>query len=186
MGLSEAGYGFLPVTACDAAVLAPFDCGKPNLNEFLINTAAEWHRQHFSFTNVVFHSDYAGPIAYFTLCNDQIQLNESEYFALGANSEKQLTHLPAVKIGRLAVIEPMQRTGVGREVMKLIRGEILIASAVSAARLIVVDADNTPNVISFYERDGFERSLWAEKQARSQGGKKQPVTVKMLRDVLAP
>ncbi len=63
-------------------------------------------------------------------------------------------------------------------------GDILNTAGLSAARLIVVDADNDEAVLGFYEALGFERSLWAEEMARNHTKKRaKPQTIKMHRDV---
>lgn len=183
--LAAAGYGLLPINEVAREQLAAFDCGKPHLNEFLGDTARAMHEQRLGLTSIVFHSQVVGPVGYFTLANDSIPLNTSESFDLGIDKELTLPSFPAVKIGRLAVSRPLQGEGVGSVVVKLILGEVLESDSLSSARLLVVDADNEPNVVGFYERQGFERSLWAAKQARNHGGKDLR-TIKMHRDVLKP
>lgn len=143
------------------------------------------HSRRFAFTNLVFHQAHQGLLAYFTLVNDEIPLNESEKFELGESEHVTLEKFPAVKIARLAVSDGQQSQGVGAAVMDLIAGEILDSSSLSAARLLVVDADNEDRVVKFYERLGFTKSLWAEKQRANHGGNRRQVTVKMIRDLLA-
>ncbi|KPF60771.1 hypothetical protein D621_01360 [beta proteobacterium AAP51] len=72
--------------------------------------------------------------------------------------------------------------------MDLVHGEILDSASLSAARLIILDADNEPRVVQFYRRLGYQESLWAEAQARKGIGSKSvaaAATVKMIRDILA-
>jgi hypothetical protein len=76
------------------------------------------------------------------------------------------------------------RSGLGAQILERVMGEILDAESLSAARLVIVDADNDPPVLRFYERHGFEKSLWAEKQARNHGGRSPPAAIKMIRDIL--
>ena len=60
----------------------------------------------------------------------------------------------------------------------------LNTAGLSAARLIVVDADNDEAVLGFYRKLGFEVSLWAEEMAKNHTKKRtQPATIKMHRDV---
>jgi ribosomal protein S18 acetylase RimI-like enzyme len=56
--------------------------------------------------------------------------------------------------------------GVGQHLMRLVHGEILDSTSLSAARLIIVDADNRPEVLRFYRAHGYQDSLWAEQQGR--------------------
>jgi ribosomal protein S18 acetylase RimI-like enzyme len=70
--------------------------------------------------------------------------------------------------------------------MTLLLGDILNTAGLSAARLIVVDADNDDAVLSFYEKLGFEISLWAEDIAKNHAKKRaRPATIKMHRDVFS-
>jgi hypothetical protein len=116
---------------------------------------------------VVFHQQFEGPVGYFTLANDAIKLNDSEKFELGFGEHIELAAFPAVKIGRLAVHQDLHRKGVGVALMTLLLGDILNTAGLSAARLIVVDADNDDAVLRFYEKLGFETSLWAEEMAKN-------------------
>lgn len=179
-------YGYLAIPEVDSGVLSSFCCGKTHLDKFLKNTALALHESRLGFTCVVFHQQVDGPVGYFTLANDAIPLNESEKFELSLHDDITLNAFPAVKIGRLAVSEEFQGNGVGSAIMDIIIGEILDnANAFSAARLIVVDADNDDWVIRFYRRLGFENSLWAEDRARNHSKRgKVAAAVKMHRDIL--
>lgn len=185
--LSTDGYGLLAVTDIAPNLLGHFECGNPGLESFLTTNAAFFHRERLGFCWMVMHRDWPTPAGYFTLNNDAVQLSTSEEGGLGLSDSPGLTRFPAVNIGRLAVATELQGNGVSAEVMGLaldaIRGDIDLSSA---ARLVVVDADNTPKVLRYYTRHGFEVSLWAEKQATNQGGKKPRPTIKMLRDILKP
>lgn len=182
--LTDEGYGYLPITEVDPATLGTFSCGKPRLDDFLSAQALALHKARLGFTNVVFHQQFEGPVGYFTLANDAIKLNDSEKFELGFGEHIELAAFPAVKIGRLAVHQDLHRKGVGVVLMTLLLGDILNTAGLSAARLIVVDADNDDAVLRFYEKLGFETSLWAEEMARNHTKKRaKPQTIKMHRDV---
>lgn len=184
--LSPDGYGLLPVTDIAADLLEGFDCAKPRLNAFIRDKASFFHRERLGFTWVVVHEDCPNVVAYFTLSNDAVTLTSSEEADLGLADHADLQRFPAVNIGRLAVSANFHQTGVSDHVMRLaldaIRGD---ASLSTAARLVVVDADNDDRVLRYYQRHGFTISLWADKQALHQGSKRQPrATIKMLRDIL--
>jgi GNAT superfamily N-acetyltransferase len=163
-----------------------FSCGKEHLDTFLVQSP-DLHRARFGLTTVVFHRDVQGVIGYFTLANDSLTLTTSEQIELGV--DVVLKAYPAVKLGRLAVAEHLQGRGIGEQLMAFVHGEILDSASLSAARLVILDADNDPRVISFYRRMHYQDSLWAETQVRNHGhgGKKGTVlsTVKMIRDILA-
>lgn len=186
MPLPEDGYGLLPVIDVAPALLEAFRCGKEHLDSFLVQSP-DFHRARLGLTTVVFHRDVQGVIGYFTLANDALPLTTSEQMEL--NVDVVLKAYPAVKLGRLAVAQPLQGQGIGEQLMAFVHGEILDSSSLSAARLVILDADNDPRVISFYRRVRYQESLWAETQMKNHGpgGKKgiQLATVKMIRDILA-
>lgn len=188
MPLPKDGYGLLPIVNVEPALLAEFCCGKQHLDEFLIheNKARHFHRSRMGLTTVAFHRDHAGVIGYFTLANDALPLTTSEQMELEVDIE--LKAYPAVKLGRLAIAQNLQGRGIGEHLMALVHGEILDSASLSAARLVTLDADNDPRVISFYRKFGYQDSLWAETQTRHHGpsGNRRatPSTVKMIRDIL--
>lgn len=187
MSLRDEGYGLLPVVEVAPALLAQFDCGKDHLNRFLVESAAV-HLDRLGLTTVAFHNDLPGRIVgYFTLANDGLPLTTSEQGELGLHDDVALASFPAVKLCRLAVSLDLQRRGVGQQLMALVHGAIHDASSLSATRILIVDADNVPDVVSFYARLGYRNSLWAERQARHHGlgtRKAPPAAIKMIRDIL--
>lgn len=186
MALADDGFGLMPVVDIDADLLAGFDCGKDHLNEFLTN-APNFHRIRLGSTTVVFHQDLPDRIVgYFTLSNDSLPLKTSEQTDLGL-IEHDLKAYPAVKLGRLAVAKDLQGQGIGQQIMRLVHGEILDSDSPSAARLVILDADNDLPVVRFYDKLGYQTSLWAEEQAAAHRAKKAgtPRTVKMIGDILA-
>jgi predicted GNAT family N-acyltransferase len=184
---SAQGYGLLPITEVALDLVSNFSCGKPRLDAFLHKKAQFFHSERLGFTWVVFHESSDVILAYFTLSNDALTLTSSEEEELGLNDHADLQRFPAVNLGRLAVATPFHKTGVSDEVMRLALNQVRDDANLSAARLVIVDADNTDSVIRYYTRHGFVRSLWADKQATHQGGKRHlRPTVKMLRDILVP
>ena len=95
-----------------------------------------------------------------------------------------LSAFPAVKLGRLAITSKLQGSGIGAQVISLVIGEIVNDESLSASRLVVVDADNDERVIRFYKSQGFQPSLWAEKNARNHQRKGGNGAVKMWLDIL--
>jgi GNAT superfamily N-acetyltransferase len=189
MALRPEGYGLLPVLDVTLDVLNAFRCGKDHLDRFLAESSINLHRDRLGLTTVAFHADLPNrAIGYFTLSNDGLPLTTSEKLELGLCDEVTLSSFPAVKLGRLAVSEDLQGQGVGTQLLELVHGEILDSTSLSAARLVIVDADNEPRVISFYKAHGYVESLWAEKQARNHAPGVQrapPAAIKMIRDIQA-
>lgn len=188
MPLAQEGYGLLPVVEVSPEALAGFDCGKPSLNDFLVN-AHNHHRERLGLTSVLFHSDFGGRvIGYFTLANDSLPLTTLEQGELGLHDTVALKAYPAVKLGRLAVASDLQGQGVGEQIMDLVHGEILDSASLSAARLVILDADNDPRIVKFYRKLGYQESLWAEGRAMKVAGSRPfspSTTIKMIRDILA-
>jgi ribosomal protein S18 acetylase RimI-like enzyme len=182
--LSSDGFGMLPVVDVEPTELTKFKCGQDRLDKYLQESAVDLHQKRLGYTTVVFHQDYSdSAVGYFTLSNGGIKLTSSE--ALPFDLDDELRSFPAVNLGRLAVAEFLQGQGIGRQLMDLVFGSLLSEQSLTASRLVIVDADNTPKVINFYEHYGFERSLWAEKAAKI-ARNTQPKTIKMHRDLLIP
>lgn len=188
MPLRDEGYGLVPVVEVAPLLLERFDCGKEHLNRFLVE-AQGWHTDRLGFTTVAFHEDRPGQVVgYFTLANNGLRLTTSEQGELGLCDKVDLASFPAVKVCRLGVAKELQGQGVGRQLMTLVHGEIHETSSFCAARIVIVDADNAPAVVSFYASLGYRNSLYAEQQARNHGtGKRRgpPSAIKMIRDILA-
>lgn len=188
--LAADGYGLIPVADVHVEHLEKFACGAENLDEFLRSSRGA-HDQRLSHTTLVMHRDFDGrPVGYFTLSNDSIKLKTSEISELGLDEFGTLVSFPAVKLGRFAVDKSLHGTGVGSQILRFVDGSILDSDYRSAARLIVVDAVNKPEVIKFYRRNGYELSLWAEDLQKNHGGNARgkntkPQTVKMIKDVFA-
>ena len=189
MPLAEAAFGLLPVLEVDDALLAAFRCGKDHLDAFLAGSSKAFAESRIGLTTVVFHEDLPRQIVgYFTLANDAVPLNATEQFEYGL-AELPLESYPAVKLGRLAVADALQGQGIGAQVMSLVHGEVLDSTSLSAARLVVLDADATdPRVPAFYRKLGYQDSLWAQAKAKNHAAKRAgpAKTIKMVRDVLAP
>jgi GNAT superfamily N-acetyltransferase len=187
MLLAEDGFGLLSVEHVAVELLAAFKCGKIHLDSFLVN-ALDYHRDRIGLTTVVMHRDVPDKvIGYFTLANDALPLTTSEQGELGLYGVVPVKAYPAVKLGRLAVAQDLQGRGIGRQIMDLVHGEVLDSASLSAARLVILDADNEPGVMTFYRKLGYQESLWAEHKGRVSGPKRvgPAATVKMIRDILA-
>lgn len=162
-----------------------FSCGTPSLDAFLIDHAKDQHEDHLGHTSVLFHEDFEGMVGYITLSNDAIPLKTSEVGNLGLAYEVKLSAFPAVKIGRMAVHEELQRLGIGQRILDLATGELVGTPTVTTARLLITDAVNDPRVISFYMKARFFESYWAIDQAKNHGKGMERATIKMIRDIYA-
>ena len=113
--------------------LKPFDCGKADLNGFLCETgtaapnAAMYEREHLAKTYIVEDADTHLILAYFSLLNDKIERSIADPVIWNRLSRKipnakRRSSYPALKIGRLAVSKEAQQTGLGKDILNLIKG----------------------------------------------------------------
>jgi len=137
--------------------LTEFDCGMNDLNEFLREISMNYERELISKT-FVFH-DNSKIHAYFSLSNDNLtdKGNRSVWNKLSrkVDNAKRRKEYPAVKIGRLGVMNSTQSAGLGTEVLITIIGIVLFINR-SACRFLIVDAYNNERTINFYKKNGFQ------------------------------
>lgn len=106
--------------------LNTFDCGKSDLNNFLLETgddtpnATKYEREHLSKTYIVEDKETSLPLAYFSLACDKIERIVSDpviwnRLSCRIPNAKRRSSYPAIKIGRLAVSKNAQGTGLGQQ-----------------------------------------------------------------------
>ena len=91
--------------------LKSFKCTNNDLNDFLLNEALDYQKELLAKTYLVVNEDNGDVIAYFSLLNDTIRLEEtSKATANRINrkipNSKRRKHYPALKIGRLERLIP--------------------------------------------------------------------------------
>ena len=130
-----------------------FDCGEPALNEYLQKTARQHLKKGIANTYVLVNqSESQRILGFFTLSFLEVDLSE-----VPEKYGKKLPrlHLPAVKLGRLAVDKSCQGKNYGR--LLLVDAMRRVAAAIRNTAGVVglfVDAKNQ-NVAAFYEKFGF-------------------------------
>ncbi len=140
----------------------PFSCGQDDdMDEFFRVDALEYARfrmgKSYCFRLV---SDPKQIVCCFTLSSDSIRIydlpnsRKNQMWGI-TNREKILSRYPGVLIGRLAVDAKFARQGVGSQVLYFIQRWIMEDDAKMANRLAIVDAVNKPEVLHFYEKNGF-------------------------------
>ena len=140
--------------------LTGFDCGDPDLNDFLQNDARQYMAELLAVTYLVTEAGKAA--AFFSLANDTLicdlatQEGKSERNRLQRRipHKKQRRSYPAVKLCRLAVETHFQRTGLGREILDYLKVWFITGNK-TGCRFITVDAYNNERTLRFYERNGF-------------------------------
>ena len=133
--------------------LKKFDCGVPDLNEFIQNDALKYEEERLARTFLLIY-DEKELIGFFSLVNDAIRLEDDE------KEEDVLTcplhEFPATKIARLAVQKDHQDKQLGTLMVKLAIGFILDCEH-GASRFVTVDS--YPDKVPWYEKFKFVRNL---------------------------
>lgn len=93
------------------------------------------------------------PIAFVSLMNDALPV-EARFKKKMPNRCRYDTY-PAVKIGRLGVRCEIQRSGVGRSLLNLLKVFFLTDNR-TGCRFVTVDAYNDTPTTSFYQSNGFD------------------------------
>ena len=120
------------VRLTDSYSIKPFDCGVPDLNNFLFNDA-KTHLKYLSAVTYLFENKDK-TIAYYSLQNDLLNIDphndkdfDQEISKIIADKDysfllemKDISMFPAAKIGRFAVNAEFQRSEYGTQILHLI------------------------------------------------------------------
>lgn len=140
----------------------PFTCGKDDdMDEFFRKDVFDYNQFLMSKAYCFrLKEDITQIVCIFTLSNDSIRIydlpssSRNKMWSL-THHKKMLKRYPGVLIGRLAVCNKFSRRGIGSELLEIVRGMFLDPDNKTGCRFIIVDAKNTPEVKSFYEKNGF-------------------------------
>ena len=144
----------------------PFVCVDDDMDEFFQKDALDYTRYKMGKSYCFrMKDDIKTIVVCFTVSNDSIRIYDLPSSRRNAmwsitNREKMLTRYPGVLVGRLAVASQFSGKGVGSEVLDFIKMWFLDDSNKTGCRFAIVDAKNEPNVLSFYEHNGF-RTLFS-------------------------
>lgn len=137
-----------------------FDCGDPDLNDFIINDANNYRNSLLAVTYVFEHIITGDIVAYFSLANDRVSLSDfkgktefNRFRKIRFVNEKRIKSYPAVKICRLGVADTMKGQGIGTVLLSFIK-RFFFNDNKTGCRFITVDAYS--NAVSFYERNKFQ------------------------------
>jgi GNAT superfamily N-acetyltransferase len=160
-----------------------FDCGRPEQNAYLYESARRDTENLASVTHLFFIKGiFAG---YITLTSDGLRLASSE-----KDKGLRYTELPAMKLGQLGVDLRFQGRGFGAF---LIGYAVDVARQLSASlgvgcRYVTVDAQ--PDLVTWYERLGFDRNKLVQKEriakAQQAGRNTDSLAVSMRFDLREP
>lgn len=154
--MPASGGRFVREQLHDQHAVDAFDCGEPELNAWLRDTARSADERGYSRV-YVWHEHDDRVVAYFSLSSYAIgrgelpsRLARGEYRAI-----------PSLLLGKLALDVTLRGQGLGDRLMADAVVEALKASQYAAARYLVVDALNE-RVAALYERFGFVRAKAAD------------------------
>lgn len=133
-----------------------FDCGVPDLNDFL-KTDALPHSQELLAVTLLFYTADNILLGYCSVLNDSIKVESKQtknrmLRALPFGLRNYRTY-PSVKIGRLGVNRVLARRGAGREILDFIKFHF-ITNNKTGCRFITVDS--LRQSVNFYEKCGFK------------------------------
>ena len=159
------------LTQCNLSLLTqeiidycyPFTCGKDDdMDEFFRKDALDYTRFLMGKTYCFrLNEDPRRIVCCFTLSNDSIRIYDLPSARRQAmwritNREKMLSRFPGVLIGRLAVSKDFGGKGVGSDALTFIKEWFTEKNNKTACRFSIVDAKNEPEVLRFYEKNGFK------------------------------
>lgn len=132
-----------------------FDCGEPDLNEFLLTDAKEYASHLLAVTYII--EDKNDIAAFFSLSNDRISLLESDKATWRRIKSvfphrKHRSDYPAVKIGRLGVDFRYRGINLGTSILNFVK-KAFVTNNRTGCCFITVDA--LPSATGFYEQNGF-------------------------------
>ena len=79
-------------------------------------------------------------------------------------THKHMRRYPGVLVGRLAVNQDYSHKGIGSEALLFIKQWFLSPDNKTGCRFVVVDAVNDPDVLKFYQKNGFVFLFTSEEQ----------------------
>ena len=105
--------------------LEAFKCADGDLNDFLMDEAKDYETELLAKTYLVVNEENGDLIAYFSLLNDTVRLEDTDKSTANRinrkiPNSKRRRHYPALKIGRLAVDTRYARMGFGELILTTI------------------------------------------------------------------
>jgi len=163
--------------------LTGFCCGDRDLDEFIVDDAERIHSERAARIYLATTDDKA--VGYIALIADTLILDTREKKRLGFRYGDPI-HMPAVKVGRLAVAKSLHCRGIGKRLMRLAFYIAHDTSEKIGCRLLTLDA--LPSAAPYYERLGFVRNRAEGKRREEERkqGRRHDYTVSMRLDLRAP
>jgi predicted GNAT family N-acyltransferase len=131
---------------------ADFDCGIPELNNYLARYATQDSRRNLSQVYVLVDTDKPDEVlGYYTLSAAHIDINQ-----ISEQERRRLPHypIPCFRMGRFAIRQKNQGQYIGKRLLGCAVDRCLRARREVAAYALIVDAKDA-EAKSFYEHFGF-------------------------------
>ena len=163
-----------------------FSCGDTELDEFFLVDSSLYQDQLLTKCYCFYLDNSPETIAcFFSLSNESIRVDllpNSRKKKVNSHSprEKQMKRYPAVLLGRIGVNESLRGNGIGSELMDFIKFWFLESDTKSACRYLAVDAYNTPDVLSFYQKNGFKPLFSTEEQEAASMHEQLPLKTRFM------
>lgn len=137
------------------AICDPFDCGDDDLNEYFHKDAILHKEELLTQTYCLQLSKYPQiALALLDFCNDAVHLDRYKGI-IEIDPRKQYRYLPAVKLTRIGVQKELQGKNIGTHALNMVK-KFFITDNRTGCRFLTVDAYDKPEVIGFYEKNGFK------------------------------
>ena len=139
--------------------VSQFDCGDPDLNDFIINDAPLYRKTLLAMTYVLRQKRDEKVVAYFSVANDRISIKDfptntdfNRFRKHKFVNEKRLKSYPAIKLCRLGIDKSMQGRQIGTFLIDFI-STLFVTDNKSGCRFLTVDAYS--DAIPFYLKNEF-------------------------------
>lgn len=137
------------------ALCTSFDCDDEDLNDYFQNEAVQYRNELLTQTYYLHVVGYPSKaIALLDFCNDAVHIEQYKK-DVELHPSKQVRHLPAVKLARFGVCKEYQRRSIGTYAINLVK-RLFVTDNRTGCRLLIVDAYNKPEVLSFYKKNDFK------------------------------
>jgi GNAT superfamily N-acetyltransferase len=158
------------ITVSEKQLISDFDCGNEELNDFFNTKALPYKEQLLAMTCFFRHDENKKIVCAFSLSPNALKAKDlpnsrQKKVKQLVPREKTLQSYPAFLVGRLGVSQEFNGQGIGRQLMKYIKG-FCLSNYPDFCRFLVIDAYNSPSVLDFYQKNGFSTVFSTEEQER--------------------
>jgi len=149
--------GFYVSAINDKDDFSGFDCGTPDLNDFIRNDALTHQGKLLSKTYVCHREVDDKPVAFYSVTMDSIKKQKVD-----DRDSFEISNIPCYKIARLAVDREYQRKGIGETLLYDCVYHAKELSKQIGCRLVTVDSK--PDAVDFYLKKQFKMTAKQQKQ----------------------